>query len=205
MPNSEFSDLNASASMADALFSGTRQKLLGLLFGQPEREYSLSELIRLARAGSGAVQREIARLVDSGLISVQTQGRLKRYRANSESPIFEELCAISRKILRPGEQIAKALEPVQDQIEIALLYGSVAKGTDRADSDIDLLLVSDTLMLEEVFEHLQPAERELGRTIHPTLYTSAEYAQRKQQTSGFVPAVLAGRHEILFSASNEPR
>lgn len=85
--------------MADALFSGTRQRVLGLLFGQPERSYSLSELIRLVGAGSGAVQREVQRLGDSGLLTVDAVGRQKRFQANPDSPVFDELCGMAQKLL----------------------------------------------------------------------------------------------------------
>lgn len=185
------------ASMADALFSGTRRKVLGLLFGQPERSYSLSELIRLIGAGSGAVQREVQRLGDSGLLIVDSVGRQKWFQANPHSPIFEELCAIARKILGPEIVIQEALDTLDDRLKLAVLFGSVAKTTDRADSDIDLLLVAEDVTLEEVFSALAPAEKALGRPINPTLYTPAEFDQRRQMSNPFVASVLANRHIVL--------
>lgn len=101
--------------MADALFSGTRQKLLGFLFGQPEKTYTLSELIERAQAGSGAVQREVARMVESGLVRVEGKGRFRLYRANPDSPIYEELCSISRKIFGQEHVTRAALEPLSSQ------------------------------------------------------------------------------------------
>lgn len=83
--------------MADALFSRTQRRVLGLLFGQPDREYGMAELIKLAQSGSGAVQRELERLVTSGLVSCSSDARHKRYRANSASPIFGELQSIVGK------------------------------------------------------------------------------------------------------------
>lgn len=183
--------------MADALFSGTRRKVLGLLFGQPERSYSLSELIRLIGAGSGAVQREVQRLGDSGLLIVDSVGRQKWFQANPHSPIFEELCAIARKILGPEIVIQEALDTLDDRLKLAVLFGSVAKTTDRADSDIDLLLVAEDVTLEEVFSALAPAEKALGRPINPTLYTPAEFDQRRQMSNPFVASVLANRHIVL--------
>ena len=185
-------------SVANALFSGTRQTLLGLLFGQPEREYTLSELIELAQAGRGAVQREVGRLVESGLICQEGRRRGRRYRANPDSPIFEELCGIARKILGPAEVIREALLPLQTQIRVAILYGSVARGADRADSDIDVLIVSDELLLEDVFEALSQAERALGRSVSPTLYTSDEYERRRAANSPFLADVLEGEHKVLL-------
>ena len=185
-------------SIADALFSGTRQTLLGLLFGQPDRGYTLSELIELAHAGRGAVQREIGRLVEAGLVCQKGRQRGRQYQANSDSPIFEELCGIARKVLGPAEVIREALVPLQDHIQAAILYGSVARGTDRADSDIDVLIVSDKLLLEDVFEALAQAEQALGRSVGPTLYTSDEYERRRAANSPFLADVLEREHTVLL-------
>ena len=86
-------------SLADALFTGTQQRVLGLLFGQPGRSYYATELIGLAAVGSGAVQRELVRLLGSGLITVRPIGNQKHYQANPDSPLFDELCSVARKTL----------------------------------------------------------------------------------------------------------
>ena len=189
---------SATTSMADALFSGTRQKLLGFLFGQPENTYTLGELIERAQAGSGAVQREIARLADCGLVRVEGKGRSRLYRANPDAPIFQELCGIARKLFGPEEVIRAALMPLNARLRVALLYGSVARGEDRADSDIDVMIVSDELRLEEVYAALSEAERSLGRQANPTLYTSQEFRQRRDADSPFLADVLGGEYRILL-------
>jgi len=197
------SDYDARISMADALFSGTRQTVLRLFFINADRGYTLSELIELARAGRGAVQREIARLVAAGLVVQDGKRRGCLYRANSESPIFEELCGIARKILGPADLIRSALSPLSDRMQLALLYGSVAQGIDRADSDIDVLIVSNDLLLEDVFEALVVAEQDLGRSISPTLYTIDEFERRRanrEDSSPFLVDVLEGPHEVLVGS-----
>src|SRR5689334_18780623 len=93
----ESSPLPRGASLADSLFTGTQQRVLGLLFGQPSRSYYANELIGMAAAGSGAVQRELARLAGSGLITVRPVGNQKHYQANPDSPLFAELCSIAQK------------------------------------------------------------------------------------------------------------
>lgn len=131
--------------MADALFTTTQQRVPSLLFGQPDRSFFTKELIDLARSGSGAVQRELARLRDSGLIVQTMLGNRKHYQANAQAPIFVELRSIAAKMLGPADALRQALAPVADELQLALLYGSVAKRSDTARSDFDLLLVSDTL------------------------------------------------------------
>jgi DNA-binding transcriptional ArsR family regulator len=91
-------DATAPTRLADALFTATQQRVLGLLFGEPERSFYTSELIDRTGAGSGAVQRELKRLAESGLVTVRRIGNQKHYQANPDSPVFEELCSITRKI-----------------------------------------------------------------------------------------------------------
>jgi len=178
-------------SLADALFSTTQQRVLGLLFGQPERSFFASEIIGLLGAGSGAVQRELGKLAASGLLTVTRVGNQKHYQANAEAPIYAELCSLVRKTVGVADPIKRALEPVLDSIELALIYGSVAKGAATASSDLDLLLVSDTLTLENVFGLLAGVERDLVRQINPTLYSREEFARRVRDRHPFLQRILS--------------
>lgn len=183
--------------LADALFPQTRQKVLWLFFAHEGRDFSVKELIEQAEAGSGAVQRELARLVDSGLVQVTRQGHQKRYKANPDAPIFPELSALAIKLFGPEQQVKEALDSIDDKIDIALIYGSVAKKADHASSDIDLMLVSDSLTLEEVFDALAPAEDRLSRTINLTLYTQDEFRKRLVNRNPFLRKVLEGPYILL--------
>lgn len=187
-----------TGSVADALFTATQQRVLALLFGQPGRSFFTKELIDLAGGGSGAVQRELSRLRQSGLILQTSAGNQKHYRANPEAPVFGELRDIVTKLLGPADILRQALAPVADKVQLALLYGSVAAHRDTARSDFDVLLVSDNLTLEEVYEALMPAEKRLGRPVSPTLYTSMEFRQRLQQRNPFLLNILGGDTTALI-------
>ena len=195
---------NASVSarvrtrLADALFTATQQRVLGLLFGQPERSFFATELIALASAGRGAVQRELRRLEESGLVTMRRVGNQKHYRANDAAPIFAELRAIVAKTGGPAATLRAALEALAAHVRFAALYGSVAKGNDRAQSDIDLLVVADDLTLEQIYAALAPAEKQLGRTISPTLYTPAEFRKRRASRNPFLEKLLTGEHQVLI-------
>ena len=191
-------------SVADALFTTTRQRLLVLLFGQPARSFFATELIALTGSGSGAVQRELKRLTSSGLVYVTQVGRQKHYRANPESPVFAELRGLVIKTVAVAQPVREALEPLAGRVSLALVYGSAARGSDTASSDIDLLLVSDRLTLEEVYTALIPVESQLNRSIHLTLYTSKEYADRRAAGSGFLASVLGGDRLVLIGGADEP-
>ena len=188
----------ARTSVADALFTATQQRVLSLLFGQPERSFFTKELIDLAGGGSGAVQRELARLQQSGLVVQTVLGNQKHYQANVQAPIFAELRGIVGKMLGPADALRQALAPIAAEVRLALLYGSVARRSDTAHSDFDLLLVSDTLTLEQVYAALAPAEQQLGRPVSPTLYTSAEFRKRLEQGNPFLTKILAGNTIALI-------
>ena len=178
-------------SLADALFSTTQQRVLGLLFGQPGRSFYATEVIGLAKAGSGAVQRELARLEQSGLVTVHRLGTQKHYRANPASPLFAELCGIARKTSGLAEPLRKALAPLASKIVAAFVYGSVAKRQDTAASDIDLMVVSDSVTYADVFGALEPLGSKLGRTVNPTVYSRQELTRRVKGHNAFVTRLLA--------------
>ena len=178
-------------SITDALFSRTQQRVLGLLFGAPERSFFATEIIERAGAGRGSVQRELERLADSGLVTVTRVGNQKHYQANATAPVFGELRSLILKTSGIADPIRQALRPLARKIDLALVYGSVARGEAHAGSDVDLLVVSDDLLLEQLYARVLAAEKTLGRRINPTLYTPEEFRKRRQNSS-FVQKVLAG-------------
>jgi predicted nucleotidyltransferase len=195
--------VSAPTSLADALFTTTQQRLLALLFGQPSRSFFASELIELTGSGSGAVQRELKRLSSSGLVTVKRIGKQKHYQANPDCPVFEELCALVRKTVAMLEPIRRALAPLAERVTLALIYGSVAKGTATAMSDIDLLVVADDLTLEALYSALAPVESSLDRKISPTLYTTKEFEIRRAAGNPFLTRVLEGEHLILIGSEDD--
>ena len=181
----------AHASLASVLFSGTQQRVLGLLFGQPDRSFYATEIIALAGIGSGAVQRELARLAQSGLVTLRPLGNQKHYQANPDSPIYAELCGIARKTVGLAEPLRAALAPLALQIKAAFVFGSVAKKQDTARSDIDVMLVSDTLTFGDTFLALEAVTRQLGREVNPSILTEQEFARRMRDGDSFVSRVMA--------------
>jgi predicted nucleotidyltransferase len=177
-------------SLADALFTKTQQRVLGVLFGRPERSFYASELIRDAGTGSGAAQRELAKLEESGLIVAQRIGHQKHYQASATSPLYSELRNIVLKTVGLAEPLRDALKPLSSSIRAAFVYGSVAKAADQAGSDIDLMIVSDRLTYGEVFGALERVTRAVGRKVNPTVYTAAEFSKRARSENAFVTRVL---------------
>ena len=191
-------------SITTTLFSDGQSRVYRWVFGQPEREFYLSELRRLTGLGSATLQRELNRLADAGLVLSERVGNLRRFRANPQSPVFNELVGLTRKTLGAEPLLRDALQALAPDVEVAWIYGSYAKGTDTADSDIDVMIVSETLMLSRVFEAMQPAETQLGRKVNPTLYTPAEFAKRRAEPDSFVNRVLAQPVLPLIGNLHEP-
>ena len=176
--------------MADALFPKVRQRVLAVLFGTPDRSLYANEVIALAQSGTGAVQRELAGLSDAGLLTVSKQGNQKHYQANANAPVFAELRGLVLKTMGLADVLRAALLPLAAQIDLAFVYGSVAKQLDTAQSDIDVMIVSPGLGYADVFGALESANATLGRKINPTLYTPADLAKRVERDNAFVTRVL---------------
>jgi predicted nucleotidyltransferase len=178
-------------SLADALFPDVRQRVFALLFGQPDRSFYASELIRLAGSGTGAVVRELDRLVDSNLVLVRRIGNQKHYQANAQSPIFAELNSIVLKTVGLAAPLRKALGRYRNKIVAAFIYGSVAKRRDTALSDIDLMVISDKLGYPEIYAALQRAEVALQRAINPSVMARQEWKRKLANKNGFVTRINA--------------
>ena len=192
----------ATSGLASALFSATQQRVLSLLFGQPNRSFYTSELIKLVGSGSGAVQRELKRLEDSNLITMTRIGNQKHYKANHESPIFNELTGIITKTLGVNHEIQNVLSKFK-HIKIAFIYGSIAKSSDKGTSDIDLLIVSDTLKLHPLHNALEKASKRIGRKINPTIYSQVEYEMRLANESPFLMNILNG--PVMYIIGNDDK
>lgn len=188
-------------SIADALFTKTQQQVLASLFGMPDRTFYANELIALARVGVGAVHRELAKLESARLVTSRRIGNQKHYQANPEAPIFEELCAIALKTFGVAHVLQWALAPLDARIRLAFVYGSIAKQTAHAGSDVDLLIVADELAYSDVLAALEPAMTRLRRTVNPTIFTPADLNRRMRDRRSFVVRVL--EQPKLFIKGND--
>ncbi len=191
------------AGLAGALFSRVQLRLLGLLFGQPDRTLHASELIRLAGSGSGAVQRELKKLADAELVAVTASGNRRLYQANRQSPIFDELHGLIVKTVGLVEPLRRALRKHGPKIDAAFIYGSVAKGKDTAGSDIDLMIIGRELGYGDVYASLQKAEKVLLRPVNPNLMTSSEWRQKRANKNPFVSRVIQQPKLFVLGTEHE--
>lgn len=187
-------------SLSNALFSNVQQRVLALIFGHPERSFYTSEIVRNVHSGTGAVERELARLEHSGLVSIERIGNQKHYRANRGSPIFEELRGIVLKTVGLTEPLRQSLAACIGKIKAAFVYGSVAKGADTASSDVDLMVIGDDLTYTDLYAGLQKAEDILRRPVNPTFLSFDEW-RRKVSTKDSVIAKINAQPKLFVIGS----
>ncbi len=190
-------------TIADALFSSGQQRILALLFGNPDRTYYINEILRLAKTGRGALQRELERLAGSGLVTVTSLGNQKHFQANRASPVFAELRSLTLKTFGLGDVLREALSALGPAIRFAFIYGSVAKGIDTAKSDIDLMVVADDLDYSRLYEVLTTPEETIGRKINPTLYSSSDFMKKLDADNHFVTRVLQQPKLMLIGQEHD--
>lgn len=190
-------------SIASALFSESQSRIFCWLFGQPDRAFHLSELRRLTGLGSASLQRELNRLAEAGLLQSERVGNMRRFQANPKSPVYNELIGLTRKTIGLEPLLREALLPLVPRLRAAWIFGSVAKQTDTAQSDIDILLIGENLPLGDILEHLLPLEAQLGRKINPTCYTPADFERRRAEADSFVNRILSQPVIPLIGDPNE--
>lgn len=190
-----------ATGLADALFTTTQQRVLGALYGNPQRSFTVSELIASTGAGSGAVQRELAKLTTSGLLTVRPVGNQKHYQANHAAPIHGELVAIMQKTVSLAEPLREALAPLAARIEQAFVFGSIARGEAGPRSDVDLMVVGDATFAD-VVEAVYPLHARLGREVNPIVLTAKEFLSRAKDP-GFFARVMDGPRIMLIGAADD--
>ncbi len=196
--------LTPTSSLGALLLGQTRLAILSLLLTQPERRLYLRQIIRLLGAGQGAVQRELALLVRAGILLKTREANLAYFQANRASPIFQELRGLIQKTAGIAALLRTALLPLADSIERAFLYGSVARGEETSESDVDLMIIGD-ISFFDVVSVVSPLQETLGREINPTVFTEVEYMKRLGNKEHFLTRVEADPRIELIGGADDSR
>jgi predicted nucleotidyltransferase len=176
-------------NLGEALFTKTQQRVLGLLFGNPDRSYYNNEIVRFADAGIGSVQRELQRLESAGLVTARKIGNQKHYQANRTAAIFEELRGIVLKTVGLADVLREAIAPLQEQVELAFIFGSIAQGKERVTSDVDVMVIGD-VSFDEVVQAFYPTQESLGREVNPVVMSASEFSGNILQGDRFVSRIV---------------
>ena len=193
-------NLNRSISLADALFGKTKKAAIGVLFSHPEKSWHLRELARYAGLSPTMVGKEMDALSLAGIVLDTRDGNRRSLRANPDCPIFEELRGIARKTSGLADILRETLSTLGD-IDFAFVFGSVATGQERADSDVDICVVG-SVSYRSIVNALSAAEGAVGRPINPTLYLPEEFRQKFENENSFVSGLLSSKRIFLIGDEN---
>ncbi len=190
-------------ALADVLFGKARGAILALLYGHPDQSFYYRQITRqLDGVSDGALQRELDTLSRLGLIDRSTVGRQVFYRVNRNHPVFPDLRALVAKTVGAIQVLRSALTLLANGISLAFIYGSMARQEERAESDIDLLIVGKVTP-EDVIARLADVESSLGRAVNPTVYSMAEFKTKLGSGNHFLNSVVRGKKVFLIGDEDE--
>lgn len=181
--------------LVEHLFSSYRRQILALLLLRPHERYYLREIARLTGIVPGSLHRELKQLAETGLLVREEAGNQVRYYANQTCPIFEELAGIFRKTIGLADVLYEALQPLDNEIELAFVFGSVAQGQERVASDIDLFVLG-SIDFVAVVSSLADVHARLGREVNPVVMTRDEFVQKCLDGDRFIRRI-AGEARIF--------
>ena len=200
--------MGARSSLADsdaaaALFGSARQTVLGFFFDHPEERFYQRQVVRSLSIGSGAVQRELARLVAGGILTRTVEGRQAYYQVNRNGSIYPELHGLVRKTMGAAGVLREALLPLTGKVRVAFIFGSMARRHEQAESDIDVMVIGDEIGLSNISPLLRPAQDALRREVNPTVYRTAEFRKKLADGHHFVTRVMEGSKVFLVGGEHE--
>jgi predicted nucleotidyltransferase len=189
-------------SLAAVLFPGYRRRVLGLLLLQPDESLHGREIARRTGLPAGTLTRELKRLAGVGLLTQEKRGNQTLYRANRASPIFAELAAILRKTSGLADVVTEGLASFSDEIDVAFIFGSVARAAESAGSDIDLLVIG-SVDFGAIVEALYPAQQQLAREINPKVFSVREWKSMLTAKNSFAMDLLLKPKIFLIGDEHE--
>lgn len=180
----------------------TLVEVLGLFLQSPEEELYQTEIVKKTHKSLMQVQRSLKILEEVGLIVASREGRMVYYKAVRNHPAFEDLKRLFFKTVALGDTLRKALLPFKSRIHLAFIFGSVARGEESADSDIDLFVLADTT-LRELSKVFGPLSKQLQRELNPVVFGSLEFKKRLLEKDHFLLQVIDSPKLWIIGDENE--
>jgi predicted nucleotidyltransferase len=198
-------------SPSETLFNSYRRRVLGLLLLRPDESFHVREIARLTGTAAGTLHKELSKLAEAGILVAERRANQLVYMANRASPIYDELASIMRKTSGLTDVIANALASCAASIDVAFVFGSVARAQETAHSDIDVMIIGET-NFAEVVRQLYPAQATLGREINPKVMSAKEWRASVERKDGFVLGlmdkpkiyVVGNEHDLAKLVGDQP-
>jgi predicted nucleotidyltransferase len=183
------------------LFSSTRAELLGLFFNNPDDRFYLWEIARHIGKDAAGIKRELDKLVKIGLLAKEKRGIQKYYFANKSSPIFSEMKGLIFKTTGVQGAMKTSLSRLKG-VKAAFIYGSYAKGSEKEDSSINLMVIGQA-NITELNDMVMGLEEKLKRDIDYLVFDELEYRKRKDSKDPFIRELLKGKKVFLVGKEDE--
>lgn len=188
--------------ISSLLFPGYRRRVLGLLLLHPESRYHVREIARITHTVPGSLHRELSKLAEAQILIRENTGNQVYYRANPACLIFEELMNILQKTSGLKEVLENALAPLSKKIDVAFVFGSIARGKENTGSDIDILIIGNISFVDAVTA-LHPAQNIVGREINPKIYRMAEWQKLLDNKNSFAEEILNSQKLFILGGAND--
>jgi len=182
--------------LAQILTSQVRAEIFRHLFDRQKHSYHLRELQRRSKMAVGTMQKEIAHLIKLDLIVSRKDGNRVYFSANTEHPLYPDICNLVEKTAGAPQKIQKALAGVAG-LEVAFIFGSTAKDEAKAHSDIDLIVIGSA-GLRALTGRLTALSSELGREINPHVYAPEGWREKVRGKDHFITTVLGEKRIFLI-------
>jgi predicted nucleotidyltransferase len=176
-------------SLISALFPKTRRSVLAATLMHPDRWWFLADLARHIGVSPSSLQREMKSLVEGGILLRREEGKHVYFKPDPNCPILSELQAIMTKTLGLVDVLRDTLAPFKKMVKVAFVYGSIARGEELSESDVDLMIVGHA-KLADLSSQLAEAEGKLAREVNPTVFSPEEFARKLRQGHHFLRSVV---------------
>ena len=185
-----------------ALFPGIRGRILAAMLARPEKWWYLSELSAFLKTGPSSLQREISALTEAGILEERRDGRRVYLKPDTQSPVYLELKGLFDKTEGILPVLKQGIEPFGERIQLAFVYGSMARSAEKSESDVDLLVIG-TVGLADLVPALRVAEQTLGRPVNATVFTVEEFGRKAQSHNHFLSTVLGDAKQFVKGSEHE--
>jgi predicted nucleotidyltransferase len=188
-------------AILETLFPEVRAGVLSATLLQPDRWWFMTELAEYLHTTPSSLQRELDALVSTGLLLRRKDGRRTYFKANPESPLYGDLRGLMQKTAGIVPTLTEALNAFGNRIDMALVYGSVARGEERAQSDVDVLIVG-TIKQIDLVPVLRRLEDRFRRQVNVTLFAPRDFDRKVASGDHFINSVLKSK-TILLKGPND--
>jgi predicted nucleotidyltransferase len=191
-----------TSPILDALFPDIRAKILAALLIHPEKQWYLTELASHLGTKPSSLQREVEALSKAGILEQWRDGRRAYFKADTSSPVFPDLRALLEKTAGLVPILQQELASLGERVQLAFLYGSIARSEETSESDVDLMIVGSA-GLSDLIPSLRRAEQALSRPVNPTVFSPEEFQRKAKHHDHFLSAVLQGAKTFVKGGERE--